>query len=79
MTKIAVDMHAQFFIFQSPIARINSIRDISIVKDLAKPVASLWGDRRTNAGKTVAPTVKKTAMTVTPLGRFILCLHVLEQ
>lgn len=75
MAKIPEDTRAQFFIFQSPIARTNSLRDINISKGFEK-VVILTGDRRTNAGKTVAPTIKKTAMTVTPLGRFIPCLQV---
>ena len=71
VTRTKVDIRAQFFIFQSPIASANSMRDTRIRKNLANAGTSFPGDKRTNAGKAIALTKKKTAIAVTPLGRFI--------
>ena len=73
VTRTKVDIRAQFFIFQSPTASANSMRDrdTRIRKNLANAGTVLPGDKRTNAGKAIALTKKKTAIAVTPLGRFI--------
>jgi hypothetical protein len=79
LTKIAVHTRAQFLSLQSPSARSNSTTDISISRDLNKLVASLRNDRIANEGKTMALAKKKTAMTVTPVGRFMSSLHLRQQ